>query len=618
MEKVGKIIKISLFLYLALYLIQLGFYVFAPSFYISSPDQLDIPKFIIGAFVKYFTLTFILYIFWALILGGWNALLLKFNRPRWEHKHPNLSYWALTFAQFFGVALYLGYLYPAVLNNYPGLRSLPLIFSYGLLATSLGLAAFYFLRYRTQALSRGVAQIILSLLFPILILTGLNGSESLNIQFATADKSVSHPYILLLGLDALDGDTGNGFLEKKLEDKKAVLYRNAFTTLPLTHPAWNSILTGLYPEGHGVRYFFDSPLTSEHPLLFLPNLLKNKGGYQSLFASDQPETSYFTKEKGFDAVVIKNIGWEAHMVAMILNHFVFPALWLNNRWVDRIAPDYFNHASIFNFDLNRFTNRSFEKLNQMGNGPKFMAFHTCYLHTPVRLNRQELKQIPRYWTLAPKDFSFEKWPKPGKPQKDTPTNWINPYYLRRTSVVGFLDNLLQELKDKKYLDLSTVVLLSDHGERFVKGREIYGGVHGVDLETREQTNVVLAFLDPNLEKFHTENQPVSLIDIAPTIAFNLGIDLKDFPFDGVPLLNKQGQPKRVGIRPIWIESMGYINDAEEKVKFPQIPVKTLEQSLEYGENGTVMIGADYYARILEKKEREDFSKKASMLFREGG
>src|SRR5262249_24651550 len=134
----------------------------------------------------------------------------------------------------------------------------------------------------------------------------------LNLPAAPPASVADHPPVLLLGFDALDGDSGNAVLSKSLQGMGARIYTNAFTPLPLTHPAWNSILSGLYPQNHRVRFFFGSPQTPLHPELYLPLRLKNEAGYRTLFASDQPETSFFTADQGFDASVMGSIGWKAH------------------------------------------------------------------------------------------------------------------------------------------------------------------------------------------------------------------------------------------------------------------------------------------------------------------
>lgn len=600
-------IRFTVLLYVGLFIIQLGFYLLSPSFYVSAPEQLHLPGFVLWSFAKYFSWIFLMYLGWGLLLGLWNRILLPLNQPRGNHVRAHRPLLALGIAQGLGSFLYLAYLFPALLNEYPLLRRLPLGGSYALLALAVLSLGCYFLRFRSQPLWRGIFQIVLSLLLPVLMISFTVQKATLDLPPAAPTAKEDLPDILLLGIDALDGDSGNGLLIKRLRGHRGVIFTNAYTPLPLTHPAWNSILSGVYPENHGVRYFFDSPLKSKNPDLFLPKILQKEKGYRSLFASDQTETSYFTRQDGFSEVAHDRIGWEAHMVSALWNHFVLPALFLNNGWVERWTHVSFNYANLFNFDLRRFINHAFNKFDHLGPSPKLLAFHTCSLHTPIHLTREELESRPHYWALAPADFSFARWPQPGQPQRDTPPQWINPYTIRQKTVLGLVNELLTRLEQAGYLKNDLVVLLSDHGERFLEDREIYGGVHGVDIKTRRQNNVVLAFLDPKAPNMAVRPNPVGLVDLTPTLLARLGMETEGRGFDGLALLNSQGRARPLPERSLWVESMGFIDDSAEKKKFPTLDRKSLEESLAFGRNGSITIGKDYYARILEKKETADLN-----------
>ncbi len=298
---------------------------------------------------------------------------------------------------------------------------------------------------------------------------------------------------------------------------------------------------------------------------------------------------------------------------MVLNHFILPAVWLNNSLAEKLLGRTLNTPSIFNYDLARFFNYSFQEFAKLGKGPKFLALHSCFLHSPIRLNHRELAVVPGYLKLSPLEFSFWKWPKPGESKVPTPKGWINPYFVRREKLLLFLTQLLGQLQNLGYFKTDLVVLLSDHGERFAENYEVYGGIHGVDLKTRQQSNVMLAFLGPAFKDFKKILDPVSLIDLTPTLLSQVGLVTKGLPYDGMPLLNREGNPTDLPPRSILGESMGYINDPVDREKFPQISVQSLEESLTYQKNGKVTVGPDYYQRIIQKKEFSDFAKQPSML-----
>ncbi|MCE9625384.1 MAG: hypothetical protein K8R69_08045, partial [Deltaproteobacteria bacterium] len=131
--------------------------------------------------------------------------------------------------------------------------------------------------------------------------------------------------------------------------------------------------------------------------------------------------------------------------------------------------------------------------------------------------------------------------------------------------------------------------------------EIYGGIHGIDLKTREQNNIVLALFAPQIEGMAEVETPVSLIDVAPTLLGLLGE--KDLgTYDGAALFDSQGRYTAPPWRRLRLESTGLIAPEKWAGSFPQIPTEELESDLSYQPNGAVRVGADYYRLIMQRKE----------------
>lgn len=604
-------IKSCIVFYLVLFAGQSLLFVFDPPYHAGSPDQAQIPAFIHWSFAKYFTLIALAYVLWAIVLGALNGLAFRLSRTQWKSSSW-ISWPALAWcsAQFCLLLLLVGFFYPAMYAQIPGLDRLPLVVSYlllGLLSVALASTT---LRSQTDKRSRHLAIWSLAGLAPLALIALSTRPAALN--FSEARDGDARHSILLLGFDAMDGDSGNATLSRALQNIPARVFNNAFTPLPLTHPAWNSILSGQYPEKHQVRFFFGSPHAPKHPQLNLPLRLKQEAGFQTLFASDLPETSFFLASEGFDASLLPTVGWKAHMGSMLLNHFILPAVWLNNATAESLFGAIVNTPGLFNYDPIRFFNSAFRGFSEMISDRRFLALHSCYLHTPIRLTRRELLTLPHYLHLSPRDFSFAKWPKAGESKPTTPAQWINPYYLRRELALNLLEEIVLELKKKNYLKNSTVVFLSDHGERFLKSYEIYGGIHGVDIETREQNNIMFALANPSMGSFSVDSRWTSLIDIAPTLLGFAELPIEAMPYDGSPVVSLDGKTLPLPERPILIESMGFIDDATERDEFPQLSIKSLEESLIYKEAGEVIVGSEYYDRILKKKTFADLTQVPEM------
>lgn len=594
--------------------LQCLLFFYAPSFYLPSLRQLALPDFIVRDVAWRLAKIAGLYLAWAGFLGALNAALVGWTSRRLTARPEGNrdsfgAFFFLAAAQTVFLYEWTAWHYPSILGFLPMFWEQSLIGSFvqiSALGTLFLLLAFAMLRPRglRTAVALGLAAAL-----PALLHAPLVGDSSLHLPPANA-AATGQPRVLILGFDALDGDSGNAALAQAAAGLGGRIFTQAFTPLPATHPAWNSILSGAYPERHGVRFFFDSPLPNTMEALTLQRRLQTRHGGHSLFASDQPETSYFTSAQGFSESVAPEIGWKAHLNAALLNHFVFPALWLNNAGIEALRGFSLNSPSLFNYDAPRFFNFSFRKFTNLPEGPTLLALHTCHLHSPIRLNRRELAGIEAWLKLRPKDFSFWRWSKPGDPLSRTPEGWHNPYFLRRPGTQRLLTDLVGELKAKGWFAGHRIAFLSDHGERFVDGYEIYGGIHGIDLKGREQNNVVFGIFDPRWKELSEVETPVSLVDVAPTLISLFGG--KTEGYDGAPLFDAQARELPPPSRPLRSESMGLIAPEAWAGSFPQIPAAELESQLNYRSDGSVGVSAEYYRLIMERKEFADLSKNPAL------
>lgn len=95
-------------------------------------------------------------------------------------------------------------------------------------------------------------------------------------------KSVDGPNVLIVVIDTLRADRVGAYgAERETSPyldsiaREGVLFENPFTVAPSTWQSFTSILTGLIPPHHGVRFIFDDPLSADHATL--PGLLRGRG-----------------------------------------------------------------------------------------------------------------------------------------------------------------------------------------------------------------------------------------------------------------------------------------------------------------------------------------------------
>lgn len=132
------------------------------------------------------------------------------------------------------------------------------------------------------------------------------------------------PSILLVTLDTTRADAlGPGTPAFQRIAGQGLLFRQAYSTNPQTLPAHSSMLTGLYPAGHGVhengRYLGD-----QHAVL--PSLLKARGYETAAFVSAFALARRFGLARGFDRYDDEFGGEEVERTAAQTNAGVFEFL----------------------------------------------------------------------------------------------------------------------------------------------------------------------------------------------------------------------------------------------------------------------------------------------------
>lgn len=135
---------------------------------------------------------------------------------------------------------------------------------------------------------------------------------------------------------------------------------------------------------------------------------------------------------------------------------------------------------------------------RLGRGSKWVMFHSCLAHQPIFLNRPELAQTGRWWTLTPDDFK----PIPNKfmvtkAQAEHPDPRTNPflaYQIRMNAILRAWEPILNGLERDPSYSGAVRVLFSDHGERFhnvgPNGFQLQG-IHGFSLDPWECRTAML-------------------------------------------------------------------------------------------------------------------------------
>lgn len=331
-----------------------------------------------------------------------------------------------------------------------------------LLATCVLYVAIRYLRSRPKHLKWVPRVAVYSVLLGIAWMTlGRSVADGSKLDDAQA---VQQPNIILIGIDSLRPDVIGGSrkigltpnIDRFLHD--AHEFTHSITPLARTFPTWVSILSGKYPINSGAREnLIPRPrLTVEHTL---PELLR-KSGYRTAFGIDETRFANIDESFGFDTVIAPTMGAPDWVLATI-NDLPLTNLLSNvrvGRWL--FPASYGNRAAAHVYQPHTYV----DLVDQMidSGGPQFIALHLTLPHWPYH----HAQRADRYFN--PADDS------------------MYAYLSEVISVDRQFGELMELLEEKRLLEKSIVVLLSDHGEAVnLPARDSI--LAGMQFDSREET-----------------------------------------------------------------------------------------------------------------------------------
>ncbi|HEX9671290.1 MAG TPA: sulfatase-like hydrolase/transferase [Thermoanaerobaculia bacterium] len=278
--------------------------------------------------------------------------------------------------------------------------------------------------------------------------------------------------VVLISIDTLRSDHLPAYGYRGVETpaidalrRDGVLFERAYTVTPLTFPAHASLLTGLWPEAHGVRdnvgYPLDEARIAAGELPYLPHLLRAAG-----YATGAAVSAYVLQGRGG-----LRAGFDLYEDD--IEYQTGRGLGgLQRRGGETLGP-------------------ALEWLRDVAGRPFFLFLHLYEPHTP-------------YDPPAP-------FARPGR----------SPYDGEIAAADAVVGDLVAELRRLEVYDRAIVLLVSDHGEGLGEHGELEHGV----LLYREAIQVPLLLKLPGRQRAGTGvAAPVSLVDVAPTLA-----ELLDLP-----------------------------------------------------------------------------------------
>ncbi len=410
--------------------------------------------------------------------------------------------------------------------------------------------------------------------------------------------------IIFIGVDGLRPDHLNNQIKPGLTPviddlmSRSRVYDRVYTPQGRTYVAWMSILTGNYPKNHNARFNLSAPERVERPLSLVQKL--KELNYFTSYAIDERRFNQIDETYGFNQTLGPKIGAADGLISSFADFPLvnltlktplakpfFPYLHLNRGYGKGYSGKEFNQAVLDALSM--------EHAN-------FLSVHYCQLH----------------WPFTSRDFI--------EPDKSEWSGNYNHYMYKKMlkKLDSQIGDFIAELKQKGILEDAILVFLSDHGEGFMleKDRLIYGGEgsepklnlaawgHGTNVMSQEQAHVVLSIARYKDGQSITKGQKVegvfSLVDIAPTIAQQLNLDVGLEEYDGKPLPSDNSEVDKE--RFVYVESSLPVKSVNASFIDDNKVISEAGSYFEVREDGRAVIQTDIYDSLLARKQRSIYYK----------
>jgi arylsulfatase A-like enzyme len=318
-------------------------------------------------------------------------------------------------------------------------------------------------------------------------------------------------------------------------------FEKAYAQAPWTRPSVASYLTGLFPQSHGVSTQFDRL----HPQVPTLAGLLHDAGYRTVGFSANPQVSpIFGLTSGFERFW-NPASTHSSRVALraFRDRFLQPVMHLLPR--SKPAPNGPPQRGIANAsadDVNREVLAWSD--HAPADRPTFLYVHYLDPHDPYNAPEDLLYADPNSAQRVDESFFHPHEGMTPRPLANSVMQAVDEETLaalqrRYDSEIRYVDDriakLIAQLQAAGHYrpDRDLLILTSDHGEEHYEHQQ---WLHGWSL-FEEMIHVPLILRGPGFPQGEVHPHPVALVDIMPTVAESLGLELVS-PVHGKSLLHE--------------------------------------------------------------------------------
>ena len=381
--------------------------------------------------------------------------------------------------------------------------------------------------------------------------------------------------VVLIGVDALRPDrlhfNGNDRNTSPHIDAllaESAIFTQAFTQLPRTYPAWITTLSGTWPTEHGIR---DNLPTADRLIpsaALLPQVMQ-AAGYATGFATDDSRFSYMVPEAGFSMIRQPVVGLQNFAMSVNEPKFrAFHGLFQNPLGFTFLPVQAFNQSFGSSYRPDQFVEWAVDGLSEMSENDQFFyAMHSCVLHVPgdrvypwyhmFGQDGYKGKNRFKYSSSGSSLIVAEVEGAKGKKAVRVAEQDLRIYDSGIRMADDLVGEVVTELKRSGLWDNTIIILFSDHGEEVWAPDLPYkwsGPNHGFHVYGDGHTNVLFSIRFPDgAHAGKVINDPIRLIDLAPTVAEMVGLEWPN-PVSGKSVLPLVKGQTEEGPRPVYFET----------------------------------------------------------------
>jgi arylsulfatase A-like enzyme len=420
-----------------------------------------------------------------------------------------------------------------------------------------------------------------------------------------AHRAHEKPNVLILAADSVRPDHMSGFgydrpttphLDQLMKDGAS--FDHALAALAMTTPSWTSILTGRYPHSHGVRHMFPDRRSRPMSLDALPKIAR-ENGYRTAVISDYAGDFFPIFDFGFDRVQTSPplntrtlFQREVVLRSPLAVGFLEPL-------PDSLRPTIFRYMMNAP-DAERLADEILANVDELSDQPFFTVAFFSTTHVPFAPRAPWVSEFTRPDYNGEHAFSYNLTSIADIARAENAVTADDAHQL-----IALYDGALASVdaacgRVLAALDDNTIVLfLADHGENlFEPGQTTLHGkwFRGGD----EASRVPFLIRGPKIKPGVRVAQPVSLVDLAPTLADLLGMRPLERA-DGRSLLPAlKGEP--LPPKTVFAETGAWLNGAPDGDSIPTPPLSELIEA-DPSDDGQLILRPKYEDLVVIAKHR---------------